>query len=210
MLRAVAAVHGGQEVTLLLTHTEPPSRPMAASMVSSKRQSWNTPDDVLRAIRRFDAIGLDPCSNSGSIVGARTEWRLERDGDSLTRDWTGHGLVFVNPPYSRWLKRWMAKCSMSGAEVISLTPARTDTTAFQSFAFTAEAICFWAGRMTFLGATAPAPFPSALCYWPPEGGESRVERFREIFGDFGLVVRCPHRPAAENSQIALDLGARST
>ena len=153
----------------------------------------------------FDAIGLDPCSNDRSIVRAATEWRLERDGDSLTRDWRGHGLTFVNPPYSRWLKRWMAKCSMSGAEIISLTPARTDTKAWHSFASTAEAVCFWRGRMWFLDATAPAPFPSALCYWPPADGPSRVERFEEIFSTVGLVFRTPHRRAGEKSQIALAL-----
>ena len=193
----------GRRLQLAFAEQSPGAMPQ--SMRSSVRQTFNTPKDVLDAIRRFDTIGLDPCSNAGSIVGATTEWRLERDGDSLTRSWLGHGLVFVNPPYSRWLKRWMAKCSMSGAEVISLTPARTDTTAFQSFAFTAEAVCFWAGRMTFLGAEAPAPFPSALCYWPPEDGESRVGRFEEIFSDFGLVVRCPHRAPDGAYQIALDL-----
>lgn len=178
---------------------------MPQSMKSSVRQTFNTPEDVLRVIRRFDAIGLDPCSNAASIVGAATEWRLERDGDSLTKDWTGRGLVFCNPPYSRWLKKWMAKCSMSGAEVISLTPARTDTTAWHSFASTAEAICFWRGRMTFLHATSCAPFPSALCYWPGASG-SRVDRFEEIFREVGIVMR---RGAARQpekiSQIALAL-----
>ena len=184
---------------------EPPGRPMARAMTTGKRQTWNTPDEVLRVIRQFDTIGLDPCSNAGSIVGAKTEWRLERDGDSLTRSWLGHGLVFVNPPYSRWLKRWMAKCAMSGAEVISLTPARVDTTAWHSFAATADAVCFWRGRVTFCGADAPAPFPIALCYWG-----SRVERFSEIFGPAGLVFLKPIGRAAESSQIALALRAWST
>lgn len=189
--------------TVLLEHTEPAKRPMSASLVSSKRQTWNTPDDVLRVIRRFDAIGLDPCSNAGSIVGAATEWRYERDGDSLLKSWCGHGLVFCNPPYSKWLKRWMAKCSMSGAEVISLTPARTDTTAWHSFAATADAICFWKGRMTFLGATAPAPFPSALCYWAPADGGSRVEHFAEIFQSVGIVsLKSPTR-TEDSAQIGL-------
>jgi hypothetical protein len=156
---------------------------MDAALTASKRQTWNTPEEVLREVRRFDAIGLDPCSNEGSIVGARTEWRLERDGDSLVRDWTGHGLVFCNPPYSRWLKRWMAKCAWSGAEVISLTPARVDTTAWHSFAATAKAVCFWHGRIRFLGASASAPFPAALCYW----GE-RVERFADVFEEVGIVM----------------------
>ena len=188
---------------LQLAFSEQSLGAMPQSMRSSVRQTFNTPEDVLRVIRRFDAIGLDPCSNDRSIVHAATEWRLERDGDSLTRDWRGHGLTFVNPPYSRWLKRWMAKCSMSGAEIISLTPARTDTKAWHSFASTAEAVCFWKGRMWFLDATAPAPFPSALCYWPPADGPSRVERFEEIFSTVGLVFRTPHRRAEKNSQIAL-------
>ncbi len=177
---------------------------MHTSMRSSVRQTFNTPADVLAHIRRFDAIGLDPCSNERSIVAAATEWRLERDGDSLVRDWRGHGLTFVNPPYSRWLKKWMAKCSMAGAEIISLTPARTDTKAWHSFASTAEAVCFWKGRMKFLGAVHLAPFPSALCYWPGDG-PSRVERFAEIFSSVGIVMLRGRQKSTSISQIALAL-----
>lgn len=155
---------------------------MNRSMLASDRQDWNTPEGVIDRVRAFDAIGLDPCSNAGAIVGASTEWRLERDGDSLTRDWRGHGVVFVNPPYGPHLLRWMAKCAASGAEVITLTPARTDTKWWQNHAARASAICYWRGRITFRGARDPAPFPTASCYF----GE-RVDRFVEVFKPAGLV-----------------------
>ena len=182
-------------------------RPMSGALVTSARQTWNTPADVLDEIRRFDAIGLDPCSNPQSIVGAATEWQLERDGDSLARDWRGHGLVYCNPPYSRWLKRWMAKCSTAGCEVISLTPARTDTVAWHSYAVTCDAVCFWRGRMRFLGAAASAPFPSALCYWG-----DRIDRFVEVFGRVGIVNVSAHRfkAAVVSRQMGLDISVVPT
>ena len=158
------------------------NRGVQQQMVASERQDWNTPGEVLRIVRAFDCIGLDPCSNAGSIVGAQTEWRLERDGDSLARDWRGYGLVYCNPPYSHHLRAWLAKCSTAHAEIIALTPARTDTVWWQDYAATADAICYWRGRLKFLGADNCAPFPSASCYWGP-----RVARFVEMFKPVGLV-----------------------
>lgn len=154
-----------------------------APLMASESQEWNTPEEVLRPVRAFDAIGLDPCSNERSIVGAAVEWRMERDGDSLLRCWAGLGLVFVNPPYSHHLRAWMAKCGSSGAEVIALVPARTDARWWQEHAGMADAICFWRGRVRFLGGEASAPFPSALPYWGP-----RVDRFAEVFREVGIVT----------------------
>src|SRR6185503_18792450 len=95
----------------------------------SGRVDWNTPSSLISAVYSFagtDGIGLDPCSNPESVVHARVSWQLEKGDDGLTRSWTGHGLVFVNPPYGRRIGRWTTKMRRSGAEVIGLLPARTD------------------------------------------------------------------------------------
>lgn len=161
-----------------------PSVGRSRAQFTSNSQEWNTPLEVLELVRAFDAIGLDPCSNAGSIVGAAVEWRMERDGDSLLRDWRGHGLVYVNPPYSRFLRAWTAKCAQSGAEVIACVPARTDARWWHQSAVTADAICYWRGRLRFLGAPSSAPFPSALLYFGP-----RVERFRDVFAAVGVTAK---------------------
>jgi site-specific DNA-methyltransferase (adenine-specific) len=104
-------------------------------------------------------------------------------------DWRSacDGLVYVNPPYSQ-ARAWLAKCateSAEGIEIIALVPARTDTRAWhESIWRYADAVCFWRGRLRFVGATASAPFPSAVVYYG-----HRAERFRAVFGQAGRVVR---------------------
>lgn len=150
--------------------------------MSSLGIDWNTPANLLERVRAFDAIGLDPCSNVNSIVDAAVEWC---EG-GLDRAWSGHGLVYCNPPYGRAIGAWVRKCNAEyfrDAEIIALVPARPDTLWWQQDACDVQSTCFWRGRLKFLGAPDPAPFPSALLYWGP-----RAHRFRDVFASVGVVM----------------------
>jgi hypothetical protein len=157
-------------------------------LMSSERADWNTPACVLELVREVfgGRVPFDPCSNATSIVNARRSLSLEAGQDGLVYDWSRHGSVYVNPPYGREIGRWIEKCAaegcIDGAEIIALVPARTDAKWFQR-CFYASAICFWRGRLRFLGAPSSAPFPSAVVYW---GGA--VARFADVFGRVGHVV----------------------
>ena len=153
-------------------------------LMSSDRPDWNTPANFLAVVRRFAAIGLDPCSNAASLVGATTAWTEEDDG--LPRSWADKGLVYCNPPYGREILPWAQKMQIDGArgaEIIALLPARTDARWWQNHITNADAVCFWRGRLRFLGAESSAPFPSAVAYW----GDRRI-RFAKVFGDYGWIV----------------------
>lgn len=159
---------------------------VAAAMLSSADPSWCTPECVLERVRKLGPIGLDPCSNENSIVGAAKELRLPDDG--LSCPWDSHGLVYVNPPYGREITRWMQKCAaeyvLRGVEIVALVPARTDTKWWQGVVVpSATAVCFVRGRLTFLGAPAGAPFPSAILYYG-----ARVAEFCEAFADLGWCL----------------------
>jgi hypothetical protein len=65
-----------------------------------------------------------------------------------------------------------------------LLTSRTDTLWFQRDAPSADALLFWGGRLTFLGAPDPAPFPSVLLYWGP-----RWVSFIAAFNGCGVPVR---------------------
>lgn len=70
----------------------------------------------------------------------------------------------MNPPYGREICKWMQKAyesSLSGATVVCLVPARTDTKWFHDFAMMGE-IRFIKGRLKFGGSKNSAPFPSAV------------------------------------------------
>lgn len=160
---------------------------IGAALYSSARDSWNTPPEVLDLVRKLGPIGLDPCSNPASLVGASQEWSLEGGQDGLALSWLGYGLVFVNPPYGREIREWVLRCEMSahdGAEIVALLPARTDARWWQQHVRTADALVFWAGRLRFLGAPSSAPFPSAVAYWGP-----RWLTFLSVFGERGHGVR---------------------
>jgi hypothetical protein len=164
---------------------------MNTALLSSQSDEWCTPENVLERVRAFAPIEFDPCSNSQSIVGAR--WTnavisTNFNPDGLTLDWlaaaTGDGLIYCNPPYSK-ISDWISKCdeeALKGCEIIALVPARVDTRWF-SKCWMATAICFWRGRLKFLGAPSSAPFPSALVYW----GE-REGKFCDVFSSSGKVV----------------------
>jgi site-specific DNA-methyltransferase (adenine-specific) len=162
------------------------------AMMSSEKQTWNTPNDVLSLIRLVAPIYLDPCSNEKSIVQAQIEWRGNGFGDDgLANIWkVPEGvLAFCNPPYDE-AQKWMEKCEAegkAGINIIALLPARTDTLWFHGPVLrSCDQVCFWKGRITFLGGEAGAPFPSALFLWSRD--QDIQHRFRKVFSDHGWVV----------------------
>jgi hypothetical protein len=163
---------------------------MSALMTSARtgtgRDDWRTPQCVIDRVLEVGPIVLDPCSAPDSLVPAAERIMLPDDG--LEAPWPAVGLVYVNPPFSRlrpWLER-VARWGRIGGETIALVPARTDTRAWQDHATGAAAVCFWRGRIRFVGASAGAPFPTAFLYFGP-----RVGRFVAAFESAGAVYPGP-------------------
>ena len=166
-------------------------------MASSKSAHWCTPTKVLDPVRQVNNIALDPCSNLFSIVEPKKAVLLENGEDGLQLPWAElaedlGGLVYVNPPYGKVIKYWIQKCvieSARGAEIIALVGARTETKWFQDWIMaTAQAVCFWKGRLTFIDGTGqgrknPAFFPSAVVYWGPN-----TAKFLQEFEDKGTCI----------------------
>ncbi len=76
--------------------------------------------------------------------------------------------MFVNPPYSRVLPTWVAKCSEEadqGAAVVGLVPSRTDTRWWHSHLAGQADVIMLKGRLKFGGGQHSAPFPSAIVVW---------------------------------------------
>lgn len=166
--------------------------------MSSANPNWETPDSFLDVVRQMGPIGLDPCTTPANPVGAAQffhpvpcECDCGATGDGLALPWTDRGLVFANPPYGRGLGAWSAKMrdeAKRGAEIIGLLPARTDTKWWAAIT-TADAICFWRGRLKFKGAPSAAPFPSAVPYWGV-----CPNKFRRVFEKHGWVVFSRQQP----------------
>jgi site-specific DNA-methyltransferase (adenine-specific) len=179
---------------------------VSTALLSSKRGDWLTPPAFLGLVRQLGPIALDPCSAAESVVAAKIEWQRgdylpTRDVDGLVASWRcalegqPPGIVYVNPPYGRAVGAWIEKAvaesrpdnlGHTSCEILMLLPARCDT---RWFPWSASGLCFWRGRLTFVGAEAPAPFPSVLAYWGPRTG-----RFREVFAPHGAIILRARRP----------------
>ena len=162
---------------------------MNRALLASGKHDWRTPPEVLAPIEAFAGrIALDPCSGPDSIVRARVSIAPPEDG--LAVDWRRRakgGLIFCNPPYSE-VAAWAKKASEEArhrAEIVLLVPARTDTRWWQeSIAPHADAVCFWKGRIRFLGGKDSAPFPTAVVYF----GDRAKSFWRQLCAH-GWVVR---------------------
>lgn len=143
-------------------------RTSLGGLMTSDNPAWNTPQEILTLLHAGwpDGVDLDPCHNDGSIVDARFTYAEEQDG--LAHSWDvprANGLVYVNPPYGKPLPMWADKVQAERSDarnIVVLVPARTDTRWWRTMTDRARYVIFLAGRLRFLGAPAPAPFPSAL------------------------------------------------
>jgi len=127
---------------------------------SSATPEWSTPQDFFDSLNEeFGPFDVDVCASEWN---AKCPRYFTQETNGLSQDWTGK--VWMNPPYGRTIGQWMKKAyesSLSGARVVCLVPARTDTAWWHDFA-TKGTIRFIRGRLKFGGHENSAPFPSAV------------------------------------------------
>jgi len=127
---------------------------------SSRSAEWQTPPDLFAELDAEFRFTLDACATPES---ARCERYFTAADDALVQRWTGR--VFCNPPYGGEVELWVLKAyeaAQAGAElVVCLLPARTDARWWRRFATRGE-VRFLPRRLSFGGASKPAPFPSAV------------------------------------------------
>ena len=157
---------------------------MNKAPLSSNKNDWRTPKKVLDVVRKVGPIKLDPCASKD-----KRHWFAElnwTDYNEENYDAPVDGLSFMNPPYGRKIDDWVDRWHDGFAEgIIALLPARPGSCWYREMWSTSEAYCFWNGRITFVGAPSPAPFPSIFFY---KG--KRKWKFCDVFsqhGDVGIL-----------------------
>ena len=126
---------------------------------SAKRPDWATPPELVPP-----DCDLDVCATAENAKCLR-HFTPEMDG--LAQPWTCRH-AWCNPPYGRDIADWLAKGSWeieagNCKRVTYLLPARTDTKWFHTYSRLPYAsVEFLKGRVKFVGAPAPAPFPSLI------------------------------------------------
>src|SRR5258708_7400094 len=134
-------------------------------MFSAARGDWETPDDLFEQLSKEFHFTLDVCANSQN-----TKCPLFLPADTgLSQSWKG--ICWMNPPYGRRIKAWIAKAFNESiiegnATIVCLLPARTDTEWFHNYCIHGQ-IRFLKGRLRFKGADGSAPFPSMIVIFQP-------------------------------------------
>lgn len=130
----------------------------------STKQDWTTPDDLFDPINEEFNFTLDAAADKNN---ARAPSYFTAQDDGLSKTWGTH-TVWLNPPYGQKngsLKDWVKKSyeeSTTGATVVMLIPARTNTTWFHDYCLEHGEVRFIKGRPKFGNATHGLPQP--LCF----------------------------------------------
>ena len=131
---------------------------------SSATDMWSTPQDFFEGLDAEFGFTLDVCSTHDN---AKCAHHFTEDDDGLSQVWSG--VCWMNPPYGRTIGKWMRKAyesSLTGATVVCLVPARTDTAWWHGYAIRGE-VRFLRGRLKFGGSANSAPFPNAVVVFRP-------------------------------------------
>lgn len=130
-------------------------------LFSSRSDLWETPKELFDELNAEFHFDLDACALPEN---AKCPRYYSPDQDGLLQPWDG--AVWCNPLYGRDVGRWVqkaARSALSGATVVMLLPARTDTRWFHKWIYRKAEIRFLRGRLKFGGAKNSAPFPSMIC-----------------------------------------------
>jgi len=135
---------------------------------TSNDDTWTTPLDFFKKLDREFNFTLDAAALASSTL-VPDNWfgpdhPEESRRDALVNKWTTDGAVWLNPPYGRTIKDWVAKAdseAKAGATVVCLVPSRTDTNWWWDSCIHHE-VRFIKGRLKFGGQSNSAPFPSAV------------------------------------------------
>lgn len=152
----------------------------------STRDDWETPKFLFEGLNAEFGFQTDVCATS---VTAKCSQFFTKEDDALAKNWAG--VCWMNPPYGREIHHWMKKAfesSLSGALVVCLIPARTDTRWWHQYVNRATEVRFLKGRLKFGKAENAAPFPSCVVVFrPPRCGS------KQLLPDTGVADSFPQR-----------------
>jgi len=132
----------------------------------SQTEEWATPQPFFDQLHAEFGFTLDVAAQPAN---AKCPRYFTPQDNGLAQPWE-QDICWMNPPYGKNLGEWMGKAYASaqgGALVVCLLPVRTDTKWWQRYCGPPTEVRFVPGRLTFGGATNPAPFPNAVVIFRP-------------------------------------------
>lgn len=140
---------------------------MNKALFSSNRKDWETPQELFNSLNSEFHFTLDAAANQ---YNHKCSKYYTAEDNGLLQDWSSE-TVFINPPYGNEIKAWVRKAyyqnHIHNNLIVMLLPARTDTQWFHTYINNHAEIRFLKGRIKFVGAKHPAPFPSMVVIFRP-------------------------------------------
>jgi site-specific DNA-methyltransferase (adenine-specific) len=138
---------------------------VSKTLFSSNTEEWGTPLTLYKKLDEEFHFETDPCTTQDNPLKTYVFYTKKENG--LKQKWYGN--TFINPPYGKNAYEWVKEAAKRQNEntadtIVMLLPARTDTKWFHEYILNKPniEIRFLKGRITFVGATNPAPFPSMI------------------------------------------------
>lgn len=139
-------------------------------------KEWEAPETLFQPLKKEFNIMLDVCA---SAENTKCKAYIDRKLNSFNTSWftlveqikqEETVAVWMNPPYGRGIDKWVKKAheeAGKGVTVVALLPARTDTSWFHNYIYNKHEVRFLKGRVKFVDAKAPVPFPSMIVIFKP-------------------------------------------
>lgn len=142
---------------------------------STGKDNWQTPYSLFQNWNQKYQFTVDAAADMSNAQCVRWYGPGGERPCSLAEPWDPAEVYWMNSPYSRGAQiKFVAqavKHAVAGGRSVALMPARTDTVLWHSHIWSAKdakphwwcrRVNFLKGRVTFVGAPAPAPFPSVI------------------------------------------------
>ena len=120
---------------------------------NNENDEWYTPQEYIESARTvMGGIDLDPASNEAANARINAAEFFTIKNSAFNHEWKGR--VWMNPPYSRVIKDFIAKLveeyhAGNVTEAIVVTNNGTDTKWFEALTSISTAICLHKGRIGF-------------------------------------------------------------
>lgn len=142
---------------------------------SAKSIEWGTPPEIFEPLHKEFNFTLDVCASEGNKKCEKYYSKME---DGLFQNWSGE-ICWMNPPFGRLVQLWVKKAleeSLSGATVVCLIPAKTNTNWWHELVIGRAEIRFVRGRIKFIRdgkqTTQALPWPMAVLIYRAGGDKA--------------------------------------
>jgi phage N-6-adenine-methyltransferase len=135
---------------------------------------WSTPQPIFDALDSEFHFSADLCADADN---AKCSVWIPRE-KSLSEEWEGEGVAFLNPPYGKEITNWVAKAAYANRVIVGFLPGRTNAPWWHEYVMMASETRFVRRKVSFAngnGCKGVPPWGAVVAVWGLRGSEHFVE-----------------------------------